>query len=771
MMNLSSRIAPGLMLLAFLTASCTSLSEGIRTNEELYHAVAEAMPGDTLVLANGTWSDVQLEIKAGGTAERPLVIMAEREGEVIFTGNSFIKLSGDHVEVRGIHFTEGFSGGRPVVSFRIGDQVANHSQLTSCAISYYNPDNRFIKSSWVELYGKHNRVDHCSFVGKLNAGVTLVVKLNGEENQENHHLIDHNYFGYRPRLGSNGGETMRVGTSTYSLTDSRTRIENNYFEHCSGEVEIISIKSGSNLVKGNTFYECEGTLTLRHGNNNVLTENVFIGNNVPYTGGIRIINEGHTISRNHFQELRGYRFRSALGILNGVPNSAINRYHQVRDTRIDSNVIVNCDLITFGLGTDNERTAVPENSSFNANVIYNPEASTLITELDDMSGITYSNNSFKIGTELRKKGFSSKDLQFEKNEDGLYACEGYQPVMSATRKNTGASWFKAKGGEDTAPRSYELSGNADIHKLLEQAAPGDEILISSDLVLERPVEISKDIRITGIGSKSQRPEIAYASNRSGAPLIIIKNGGELRLSGVRINGLAGNGIARVGIATQREPMIQHYNLFVDNCEFYNFSESRASAFQAFKSTFADSIVFRNSVFHTISGLGLNLKAENEDLGRYSAEYVILENCLFYNVMGSALDLYRGGNDESTTGPALRIDQCTFYNVENKELGSAVNLTGVQDISITNSIFSNSGKSGRVIRLEDQKWVLSHIENNNYHQCGRLESYYEGRFGRSWKLEPGFSSVKDHDFSLAAGSALLTKSPDGRQLGYRKEGIE
>ena len=169
---------------------------------------------------------------------------------------------------------------------------------------------------------------------------------------------------------------------------------------------------------------------------------------------------------------------------------------------------------------------------------------------------------------------------------------------------------------------------------------------------------------------------------------------------------------------------------------------------SFKSTFADSIVITNSVFHTISGLGINLKAEKEDLGIYNAEYVILKNCLFYNVMGSALDLYRGGNDESTTGPSLQIDHCTFYNVENKELGSVVNLTGVQDIRITNSIFSSSGKSGRVIQLEDQSWIQCDIDHNVFHNSGRFESFYDGRLGTNNRyIDPGFVSVENEDFSL------------------------
>ena len=95
------------------------------------------------------------------------------------------------------------------------------------------------------------------------------------EHQDNSHRIDHNYFGSRPELGENGGETIRVGTSTYSRTSSKTLIENNIFRGCNGESEIISNKSGDNIYRNNLFIESEGTLTLRHGNNALVENNVF----------------------------------------------------------------------------------------------------------------------------------------------------------------------------------------------------------------------------------------------------------------------------------------------------------------------------------------------------------------------------------------------------------------------------------------------------------------------------------------------------------------
>ena len=54
---------------------------------------------------------------------------------------------------------------------------------------------------------------------------------------------------------------------------------------------MISNKSGSNVFRANTFRESAGTITLRHGNDNLVEGNFFLGNNKSQTGGIRVIGE------------------------------------------------------------------------------------------------------------------------------------------------------------------------------------------------------------------------------------------------------------------------------------------------------------------------------------------------------------------------------------------------------------------------------------------------------------------------------------------------
>ena len=88
----------------------------------------------------------------------------------------------------------------------------------------------------MSMYGRFNRVDHCYFAGKTNEGALLVVWLdNGTATAPPTHRIDRNHFGPREELGRNGAETIRVGTSTYSMQDSDVVVENNLFTETNGE--------------------------------------------------------------------------------------------------------------------------------------------------------------------------------------------------------------------------------------------------------------------------------------------------------------------------------------------------------------------------------------------------------------------------------------------------------------------------------------------------------------------------------------------------------
>ena len=383
----------------------------VATVDELHGAVEAAVPGDVIVMANGTWADADILFETDGAEGDSIYLRAETPGKVILTQRSQLRIGGRYLVVDGLRFENGgLPDGSHVIQFRGDDNETHHSRLTQTAIINYNPDHWLEEGKWVSLYGTHNRVDHSYFAGKKHDGATVVVWLDGESN---HHRIDHNFFSHRPLLGKNGGESIRVGTSDWSMSDSETIVEHNLFYRNNGEHEIISNKSGKNVYRHNTFLESQGTLTLRHGNEALVEGNFFIGNGVKNTGGTRLIGERHRVVNNYYESLTGAEFKAALPIVNGIPNSPLNRYFQVKDAVVAFNTFVNCKYtFVFGAGASEEATLPPANLTVANNVVQTDSRKPVITVEAMPTGTRWEGNVFygsSLGLPERPEGIAAAD--------------------------------------------------------------------------------------------------------------------------------------------------------------------------------------------------------------------------------------------------------------------------------------------------------------------------------------------------------------------------
>ncbi len=697
--NLNS-VIPLIFSSALILSGCEAAAVDtiVRDQAEFKAAVKNASPGDTIVLANGEWNDFEILFRGQGEADNPIRLTAETKGEVILTGQSNLRLAGEYLEVSGLVFKDGYTPTQEVISFRQNkDNLANNSRVTEVVIENYNPPERQEADFWVIMYGKNNRFDHNHLVGKRNKGVTMAVRLNTEDSRENYHRIDHNYFGPRPILGSNGGETLRIGTSHYSLTDSFTVVENNYFDRCDGELEIISSKSGNNTIRNNTFFESRGTLTMRHGNNTTVEGNVFFGNGVDHTGGIRVINAGQTVRNNYMEGLKGTRFGGALVVMNGVPNSPINRYHQVDGAAVEHNSLINSDNVQLGAGSDEERSAVPINSTFSGNLISHSDGVDTFTVYDDMSGIAFSDNVIS-GSPLPdfSDGFASDTLTLERAENGLLYPVGRSDIGASreikvtTKDMTGVSWFPKT--EPVIPfgsgstHAIQPEDNA-LFKSVRDAQPGDIIKLSAgDYVATKFLQIDKPLTVQGEG------DVNLTFERSA--LFEILDGGSLQLINLNISGedspdYAGNSVIR----TSPYAMLENYRLEIIDSSFSDLDTNHLfNVFSAAKSTFADNILIENSEFSDITGMILRLDREDDDYGIYNAEYLTVTNSVFENVEGDLVDFYRGGRDESTFGPHFKLTGSTFNTVGHGKRNaskSSLYLHGVQVTDISGNTFKNS----------------------------------------------------------------------------------
>ncbi len=391
---------------------------------------SKAQAGDTLLMQNGIWTNQKIVFSCSGTRDKPIYLLAETPGEVILTGTSTLRISGSYLTVGGVYFKDGYSSSGAVVEFRNGSNEANYCRLTNSAIVDYNPQDNTVDYKWISLYGSHNRVDHCYLAGKTNSGTTLVVWLT---NHPNYHEIDHNYFGPRPVLGVNGAETIRVGTSDWSMYDSYTTVEYNYFDKCDGEIEIISNKSCHNTYRYNTFYKCAGTLTLRHGNYCTVEGNYFFGGYKSNTGGIRIIGENHKVYNNYLTELSGDGFRSAISLVNGIPDSPLNGYFQVKYAVVAFNTLINNKRsFTFGAGSSSQQSMPPINCIV-ANNLVETKYSPMITYEDTPDSLTWEGNIF-YGASLgiaEPNGIKLIDPKLNTSVDSLWKLTKDSPAVDS----------------------------------------------------------------------------------------------------------------------------------------------------------------------------------------------------------------------------------------------------------------------------------------------------------------------------------------------------
>ena len=401
-------------------------------------AAKAARPGDVIVMRDGVWRDADLVFEAHGTEGGPITLRAETPGKVVLAGRSRLRIAGEHLVVDGLWFKgDGPGGGTAsdadVIEFRRDSKRhARRCRLTNCAVTDFNPPDGRTETKWVSLYGADNRVDHCRFAGKANAGATLVVWVAGGPNR---HLVDRNDFGPRPRLGRNGGETIRVGTSDVQAIDSRTVVERNLFRECDGEIEIVSNKSCGNVYRSNTFLDCAGALTLRHGDRCVVEGNVFLGHGKKNTGGVRVVGEDHRVVNNYFAGLAGGEGRSALTLMNGLPDSPPSGYARVKRATVAFNTFVDCrSPLLIGYAGDEPTGPVlpPEGCLIADNVVVGTEGPFVRIETEP-ADLRWAGNLFHgARTGLPPTpGVAVIDPQLRPAADGLLRPAATSPAVDA----------------------------------------------------------------------------------------------------------------------------------------------------------------------------------------------------------------------------------------------------------------------------------------------------------------------------------------------------
>ncbi len=352
--------------------------------DALHEALRGLGPGATVVLADGeyrTARPIRIEGRRG-TEEAPIVLRAEHRGKAVISGAAgFVVKNCEHLALEGLVFVH--DADQQAVQLVNCHQVRvsrNTFRLTERAKPRH-------WEHWVTVDGAYsglNRIDHNLFEHKGNRGSHVFVR--GDDNAlvcSQRDRVDHNRF--RDVIfanGENGHETIRTGGNDLGAVgrSSFTIIEDNLLENCSGEDEIMSLKSSDNVVRRNTLVNCRGAINLRLGNRDEVAENMVIATEAgPGYGGVRLEGFEHRVVSNYFRGLTGTRHEAPLALPPGTfatpttdqiggkykDNTAVPPTHCV----IAGNTWVDCSALQLGYPPDKERPCLPSNCAFVSNTV------------------------------------------------------------------------------------------------------------------------------------------------------------------------------------------------------------------------------------------------------------------------------------------------------------------------------------------------------------------------------------------------------------------
>ena len=371
----------------------------------------------------------------------------------------------------------------------------------------------------------------------------------------------------------------------------------------------------------------------------------------------------------------------------------------LKDALIENNTLVDSDHIQLAAGSDVERSAVPVNSQFNSNLIYNKSGKDIFTLYDDVSGISFNDNVLNRVKEPQiSEGFSSQNVTLERAENGLLyptakslAEVGVsRAIMPIAKDQTGVDWYPKPDTEVRFGTGKIIDiepGEGALVEAVKASEHGDTIrLAAGNYLVSKILVVDKSLTI----SATEKVQLEFER----PTLFEIVDGGSLHLKGLSISGKSSpDYVSNSVIRTSRYSMLANYQVIVENCDVADLEVNKFFDFLSVsKSTMADSIEIINSRFSDISGAILKLDKENDDYGIYNAEYVTITDSTFNGVQGALVDYYRGGTDESTFGPHFSLTGSTLNDVgtgsRNKSKASLY-LHGVQVSTIENNKFINS----------------------------------------------------------------------------------
>ncbi|MEV4946373.1 polysaccharide lyase 6 family protein [Streptomyces sp. NPDC053755] len=435
----------------------------VTTLDDLRRAIDRAVPGDRIVVADGTYtvpSGQAINVSGRhGTSSAPITIVAQsRGGAVLQGGRSFVFSDSSDITVSGFAFRQSTTLEIPAGCPRI--------RLT-------RNDFRFADTAgldWVVVRGDDAKIDRNHFHDKTTEGIFLVVDGPGSTAMAQRLHVYKNHFSRHSFGGENGGEPIRLGVSARALSSAHALVEANLFERCDGDPEAISVKSSDNTIRYNTVRDSRGGIVLRHGNRSTVDGNHLLDG----AEGLRLYGNDHVVVNNHLAGLTG----RAL-----VIGSGTTRDHHAGETAEERRGNDACDRAVIAHNTlvgnartltGETRTYAPQGVVVADNLLVGDTGS--LVEMETTTGFTWQGNilwgAASAGT-IPSGGYRRVDPLLRRGTDGVFRLSAGSPAIGAATLVTPAVPYDADGHERGGSRDVGADEYATAAPLRRPLTPVD----------------------------------------------------------------------------------------------------------------------------------------------------------------------------------------------------------------------------------------------------------------------------------------------------------
>jgi len=378
----------------------------------LQNACNNSSSGDIIILANGTYTNVTLDINNSNIS-----VLAQTPGDVFLNVYGDINIFGNNITFSGFQFTQGDIGAAYLI-----EVYGSRNKLTHLNFSNYYA-KKYIE---IKAGTQYNEITYCNMEKKpADAVIGCTIQISTSASVIGYHKISYcsfqNYFGLG---GDNGNEPVRIGLGAEYLNKSRTTVEFCYFNNTGlGDSETVSIKSQENVVRYCTFTNQQNAmLCFRNGDNNIAYSNFFIN-----AGGIRVKEANNIYCYNNYFENSGVG--SSAEAITYVyvaplvpPTAASPRTLNLSNINFIHNTFYNCgDMDLGGNG--------PVNNTW-ANNIFRKASGNLFSNANN--GTTWLGNIHQgtVGITI-PSGMTNTNPFLALNANGYYGLTASSPVNNS----------------------------------------------------------------------------------------------------------------------------------------------------------------------------------------------------------------------------------------------------------------------------------------------------------------------------------------------------